>query len=152
MVVRDSPMRLAGCAAAAKNPDALFKLTYTLVQVLANTQLRCFTDKRLKWISRLIQTLVCLRSVFLIHQGLSKIFVSQPMASTPSTFLSHHRFTSQTSSRHSNIRYNRQIWTIGFVYWSQQSSSFLNFIPTKPKQTFCSRKIQQAPRFKLTHI
>lgn len=44
MVVRGSPMRLPGCAAAAAEQDsgALFKLTYTLLQVQANTQLDFF--------------------------------------------------------------------------------------------------------------
>lgn len=41
MVVRDSPMRLAGCAAAEQDSGVLFKLTHTLRQVRANTQLKC---------------------------------------------------------------------------------------------------------------
>lgn len=39
VVVRGSPMRLPGCAAAIPDPDALFKLTYTVALVQANMQL-----------------------------------------------------------------------------------------------------------------
>lgn len=44
MVAKGSPVRLPGFAAAAQDSDALFKLRYTLVQVLANTQLKCLTS------------------------------------------------------------------------------------------------------------
>lgn len=43
LVVRGSPMRLTGCVGETRDSDALFKLTYTLIQDLTNTLWKHFT-------------------------------------------------------------------------------------------------------------